>query len=85
MSNKNGPINVCNTRFAKCNSNKKATISNGNTNNNQQSNATRVSRNIQYSTYTKSIKLVFVNQTLNQYGRIAGGPGGYGSSPKNTF
>ena len=87
ISNRPGPINFCNSRFAKCNLNKKLgpAYSNGNVTIQGATNSQRMTELIRVQSSMRNAKLVFTNAPVNQYGRRAGGPGGYGSSPKNTF
>ena len=82
-----GPINFCNSRFAKCNINKKLgpAYSNGNVTIQGATRAQGMSELIRVQSSMRNAKLVFTNAPVNHYGRRAGGPGGYGSSPKNTF
>ena len=87
ISNRPGPLNFCNSRFAKCNINKKLgpAYSNGNVTIQGATRAQGMSELIRVQSSMRNAKLVFTNTPVNQYGRRAGGPGGYGSSPKNTF
>jgi hypothetical protein len=83
FTNRPGPINYCNSRFAKCNINKKTNFSSGNITIQGTSNALRFSSII--NTYGRGAKPTFVTRQINQYGSVAGGPGGFGSSPSNHF
>jgi len=84
-TNKPGPINICNSRFANCNLNKKPNFSSGNVTIQGTGQANRISYLLQTSRFRNGQKTVFSNQQLNAYGRTAGGPGGFGSSPSNKF
>lgn len=83
FTNRPGPISYCNSRFAKCNINKKTNFSSGNTSVQGTSNALRLSLIV--NTFSRGAKATFVTRQINQYGRVAGGPGGFGSSPTNQF
>ena len=85
ISNRPGPIQYCTSRFARCNINKKTSFSSGNVTIQGTTNARRQSLIVNQSTYRHGAKLLFSNQVLNAYGRKAGGPGGFGASPRNQF
>ena len=85
IRNKPPPINICKTRFAKCNINKKINFSSGNVIIYGAPNYQRISYLVQQSKFRHGQKPVFVKQQLNAYGRTAGGPGGFGASPSNKF
>jgi hypothetical protein len=85
ISNRPGPIQFCNSRFAYCNITKKSNFSSGNVTIQGATLANRVSTLIRVQSQMRNAKLVFQDVSLNVYGQKAGGPYGYGSSPKNTF
>ena len=85
ISNRSGPIQYCTSRFARCNITKKTSFSSGNVTIQGTTNARRQSLIVNQSTYRHGAKLLFSNQVLNAYGRKAGGPGGFGASPRNQF
>ncbi len=85
ISNRPGPIQYCTSRFARCNITKKTSFSSGNVTIQGTTNARRQSLIVNQSTYRHGAKLLFSNQVLNAYGRKAGGPGGFGASPRNQF
>ena len=87
ISNRPGPINFCNSRFAKCNINKKLgpAYSNGNVTIQGATKNQRIAELVLVQSSMRNAKLVFTNAPVNQYGRRSGGPGGSGASPKNTF
>ena len=85
ISNRPGPIQYCTSRFARCNITKKTSFSSGNVTIQGTTNARRQSLIVNQSTYRHGAKLLFSNQVLNSYGRKAGGPGGFGASPRNQF
>ena len=85
ISNRPGPIQICNSRFAKCNLNKKTKFSSGNVTIQGATNSQRTSIIVNQSTYRRGAKLITTNQVLNAYGRRAGGPGGTGASIRNQF
>ena len=84
-TNRPGPIQYCTSRFARCNITKKTSFSSGNVTIQGTTNARRQSLIVNQSTYRHGAKLLFSNQVLNAYGRKAGGPGGFGASPRNQF
>ena len=83
--NRPGPIQYCTSRFARCTLTKKTSFSSGNVTIQGTTNARRQSLIVNQSTYRHGAKLLFSNQVLNSYGRKAGGPGGFGASPRNQF
>ena len=87
ISNRPGPIQFCNSRFAKCNINKKlgAAFQSGNVSIQGTTIPRRISEAIRVQTYLKNANFVIQDVSLNVYGQRSGGPYGYGSSPKNTF
>lgn len=85
ISNRPGPIQYCTSRFARCTLTKKTSFSSGNVTIQGTTNARRQSLIVNQSTYRQGAKLLFSNQVLNAYGRKAGGPGGFGASPRNQF
>ena len=87
ISNRPGPIQFCNSRFAKCNINKKlgAAFQSGNVSIQGTTIPRRISQAIRVQTYLKNANFVIQDVSLNVYGQRSGGPYGYGSSPKNTF
>ncbi|MDC1321015.1 hypothetical protein N8261_03550 [Flavobacteriaceae bacterium] len=76
------PIQTCNSRFAKCNINKKSIYNSGSVTIQGSTLAQRVST---LARTQRKNRVVFQNVSLNGYGQKSGGPYGYGSSPKNTF
>jgi hypothetical protein len=84
MTNRSGPIQRCNSRFANCNINK-GPYPSGSTINNSYTLAQRVSNQIQVQSYFRNSKWTFKTAPVNGYGQRSGGPNGYGQSPKNTF
>jgi len=84
-TNRPGPIQFCTSRFAKCNLNKKTNFSSGNVTIQGATNSQRISLLVKQSSYRHGAKLVFSDISLNQYGRMAGGPGGFGAPPRNHF
>jgi hypothetical protein len=85
ISNRPGPIQICNSRFAKCNLNKKTKFSSGNVTIQGATNSQRTSILVNQASYRRGAKLITTNQVLNTYGRRAGGPGGSGASIRNQF
>ena len=84
ISNRPGPIQFCTSRFAKCNLNNKTRFSSGNVTIQGSTNSQRISLMVEQGN-RRGAKLVTSNQPLNQFGRRAGGPGGFGAPPKNQF
>ena len=80
-----GPIQICNTRFAGCNINKKTKFSSGNVTITDATLHKRVSALVILQSSLRNVNLVYADISLNGYGQRSGGPYGYGSSPKNTF
>ena len=80
-----GPIQICNSRFAKCNLNTKSNYNNGNIINQSHTKLQRHTQLILVQSTMRNAHIVFQNVSLNGYGQKSGGPYGYGSSPKNTF
>ena len=76
------PIQKCNSRFAKCNINKKSIYNSGSVTIQGSTLAQRVST---IARTQRKNRVVFQNVSLNGYGQKSGSPYGYGSSPKNTF
>lgn len=76
------PIQTCNSRFAKCNINKKSIYNSGSVTIQGSTLAQRVST---IARTQRKNRVVFQNVSLNGYGQKSGSPYGYGSSPKNTF
>jgi hypothetical protein len=85
ISNRPGPIQYCTSRFARCTLNKKTNFSSGNVTIQGATNSQRISNLVRISTFRHGDKLVLSNQVLNEYGRTAGGPGGFGAPPRNHF
>ncbi len=85
ISNRPGPIQICNSRFAKCNLNKKTKFSSGNVTIQGATNSQRTTILVNQASYRRGAKLITTNQVLNTYGRRAGGPGGSGASIRNQF
>lgn len=85
ISNRPGPIQFCNSRFAYCNITKKPNFSSGNVTIQGTTLANRVSTLIRVQSQMRNARIVFQDVSLNVYGQKAGGPYGYGSSPKNNF
>ena len=80
-----GPIQICNSRFAKCNITKKTNFSSGNVIIQGSTLAQRVSTLIKVQPYLRNATWTREYVGVNEYGQRAGGPVGYGQSPKNTF
>jgi hypothetical protein len=80
-----GPIQICNSRFAKCNITKKTNFSSGNVIIQGSTIAQRVSTLIKVQSYLRNATWREEYKPVNGYGQRAGGPVGYGQSPKNTF
>jgi len=85
ISNRPGPIQFCNSRFAYCNISKKTINPSGNVTIQGTTLANRVSTLIRVQSQMRNARIVFQDVSLNVYGQKAGGPYGYGSSPKNNF
>jgi hypothetical protein len=87
ISNRSGPINICNSKFAKCNINKKLgpAYSSGNVTIQGVTNAQKISELLRVQSSMHNAKLNINNIPVNKYGQRSGGPRGFGSSPKNTF
>jgi hypothetical protein len=85
ISNRPGPIQICESRFAKCNINKKPNFSSGNVT------IQGTTRPLRQSYLTRTVvpmrnhTLVYANKPNNEYGQRAGGPSGYGQPLKNNF
>ena len=85
ISNRPGPIQICDSRFAKCNLTTKTNFSSGNVT------IQGTTRPLKLSYLTRTVvparnhKLVYANKPNNEYGQRAGGPVGYGQPPKNNF
>jgi|AntAceMinimDraft_6_1070360.scaffolds.fasta_scaffold07664_3 hypothetical protein len=80
-----GPIQICNSRFAKCNITNKTNFSSGNVIIQGSTLAQRVSTLIKVQPYLRNATWTREYVGVNEYGQRAGGPVGYGQSPKNTF
>ena len=85
ISNRPGPINICNSRFAKCNLNKKNKFSSGNVTIQGATNSQRVSTQIQVQSTMRNATWTNRYVPVNGYGQRTGGPNGSGQSPKNSF
>ena len=80
-----GPIQICNSRFAKCNIIKKTNFSSGNVIIQGSTIAQRVSTLIHVQPYLRNATWTRQYNPVNGYGQRTGGPVGYCQSPKNTF
>jgi len=85
ISNIPGPIQMCESRFRKCNLNKKPNFYNGNVTIQGTTRPLKLSYLTQTVVPSRNHKLVYANKPNNEYGQRAGGPVGYGQSPKNNF
>lgn len=80
-----GPIQICISRLANCNITKITNFSNGMVINNRATQLQRVSTLIKVQPYLRNATWKQEYKPVNGYGQRAGGPNGYGQSPKNTF
>ena len=85
ISNIPGPIQMCESRFRKCNLNKKPNFSNGNVTIQGSTRPLKLSYLTQTVVPMRNHTLVYANKPNNEYGQRAGGPSGYGQPPKNNF
>ena len=76
----------CNYKRFNCNNySKNLPSSSGNIVVPQKTAAMQYARDIRIQTYFKGAKWQLVPEKVNEFGRKAGGPGGYGGPPKNNF
>jgi len=85
ISNRPGPIQMCDSPFRQCNTTTKTNFSSGNVT------IQGTTRPLKLSYLTRTVvpmrnhTLVYANKPNNEYGKRAGGPSGYGQPPKNHF
>jgi hypothetical protein len=83
--NGRGPIQICISRLANCKITKKNNFSNGYVINNRATAIQRISTLISVQSQMRNATWTQVYAPINAYSQRAGGPVGYGQSPKNTF
>ena len=82
--NGRGPIQICNSRLANCKITK-TNFQNGYVMNNRATAMQRISTLISVQSQMRNATWTQVYAPINAYSQRAGGPVGYGQSPKNTF
>jgi len=83
--NGRGPIQICISRLANCKITKKTNFSNGYVINNRATAIQRISTLISVQSQMRNATWTQIYAPVNAYSQRAGGPVGYGQSPKNTF
>ena len=83
-SNGSGPIQICTSRLANCKITK-TNFQNGYVMNNRATAIQRLSTLISVQSQMRNATWTQIYAPTNAYSQRAGGPVGYGQSPRNTF